>query len=1190
MNYAKHIGCVVVVLVSLSGFALTETVNGVTWTYTTSNGEASLGIDSSSSPAVPSSTSGAIVIPSVLGGYSVTTLGAYAFRNCTRLMSVTVPNSVTRIQDSAFNGCSGLKEITLPFVGLQRGNRRKREALFGYIFGNSSYSGGIKMTQYCTETSNGSSFYIPSSLRRVVVTDETLLGYGAFSGLSGLTSIDVGDSVTGIEAEVFRGCSGLTDVVIPQCICTYGLPSVFPSAYTSITNVVISDGVTSIGDSAFYGCSGLTSVMIPNSVTDVGNNAFKGCDGLADEHGFVVVMGVLYDYIGNADNVTIPCVVASVSSDAFRNCSWVMRVVIPDSVTNIMDYAFSGCANLAGVTMPDSVTRIGNYLFYNCTNLTSMTICDGVMSIGEYAFANCSGLTSLTIPDGVTSIGDRAFFNCSGLTSVTIPNGVTSIGHAAFLDCSGLMSVTIPDSVTSIGVSVFSGCSGLTSVKIPNGVSSIGNSAFHNCSGLTCVKIPNGVMSIGDYAFSGCSGLSNVTIPDNITKIGSGAFEGTQFYANQTDGLVIFGKIVYKMKGECPAIVVIPDGVTSIGASAFSGCSGLTSVTIPDGVTSIEDSAFDGCRGLTNVAMPNSVTSIGRYAFRNCSGLTSVMIGNGVMSIRDFAFYNCSALTSVTIPNSVTSIVSSAFNGCNGLRDVTIPQYVCSRRLSSVFPSSYQTITNVVVSDGVTNIGQSVFRGCSGLTSVTIHESVAAIENLAFNGCDKLMGMTFYGNAPTIGVLLFGSSSPCTAYVRRSSTGWGVTIPGKWNGIAIDYVHYAVTMDANGGTCETPSLDVRDGTSVDALPIPTWGNAVFLGWFTEAEGGEQVQIVTAPTTLHAHWLTEVAKPIILSDHGSVFRSDSCEVSITCATDGAKIFYTDDGTTPKRYDDYLYAGPMTITDTTTFKAVAVVGGLRSAYTTVTITKHNLTLDEALNVSEGVVLATNPDLPWQPVYDAHAKLGDATARSCAIGNRTNTWFTATVSGAGTMSFWSKVSCEHDDEDIFTCDRLMVYTNGVEITAWRMDGETDWTQRTVTFADGENTVKWVYYKDKSDTGGEDCAWVDGIEWVPSAEAMLAAWLAERNLTAEARVANGRTAAECYALGLDPADATDDFRIVSIEIVDGEPKVEWEPKVNRWTGVEIQAVLKGAATLDGEWKSVEGTTAAEKAAMRFFKVVVEP
>ena len=45
----------------------------------------------------------------------------------------------------------------------------------------------------------------------------------------------------------------------------------------------------------------------------------------------------------------------------------------------------------------------------------------------------------------------------------------------------------------------------------------------------------------------------------------------------------------------------------------------------------------------------------------------------------------------------------------------------------------------------------------------------------------------------------------------------------------------------------------------------------------------------------------------------------------------------------------------------------------------------------------------------------------------------------------------------------------------------------------------------------------------------------------------------------------------------------------MNRWTGAELKAVLKGAGTLDGEWKTVEEATAAEKAAMRFFKVVVE-
>jgi len=71
----------------------------------------------------------------------------------------------------------------------------------------------------------------------------------------------------------------------------------------------------------------------------------------------------------------------------------------------------------------------------------------------------------------------------------------------------------------------------------------------------------------------------------------------------------------------------------------------------------------------------------------------------------------------------------------------------------------------------------------------------------------------------------------------------------------------------------------------------------------------------------------------------------------------------------------------------------------------------------------------------------------------------------------------------------------------------------------------------------------------------------------------------------------ATNDFRIVSIGLVDGGPKVEWEPKTNRWTGAEIQAVPKGAATLEGPWEDVPagGSPGTARPTLRFFKVVVE-
>ena len=121
-----------------------------------------------------------------------------------------------------------------------------------------------------------------------------------------------------------------------------------------------------------------------------------------------------------------------------------------------------------------------------------------------------------------------------------------------------------------------------------------------------------------------------------------------------------------------------------------------------------------------------------------------------------------------------------------------------------------------------------------------------------------------------------------------------------------------------------------------------------------------------------------------------------------------------------------------------------------------------------------------------------------------------------------------------------------------------------------------------------------VTGSDRVSVPAGWLSAWpeilsSAGGDLTAalSSTAANGkRSVAECYALGLDPADSTNDFRIVSVEMVGDTPHVEWEPKTNRWTGAEIPAVLKGAARLNDEFEPV---TDKNKSSFRFFKVFVE-
>ena len=91
-------------LAAVSLFAETETVNGIEWTYQVSDGKASISTgncsDNScswSDAAIPTSTTGSIEIPSSLGGYPVTSIGVAAFRYCSKLTCVTIPNSVTSI-------------------------------------------------------------------------------------------------------------------------------------------------------------------------------------------------------------------------------------------------------------------------------------------------------------------------------------------------------------------------------------------------------------------------------------------------------------------------------------------------------------------------------------------------------------------------------------------------------------------------------------------------------------------------------------------------------------------------------------------------------------------------------------------------------------------------------------------------------------------------------------------------------------------------------------------------------------------------------------------------------------------------------------------------------------------------------------------------------------------------------------
>jgi ubiquitin len=679
-------------------------------TYTTTNSEVTI-------TDCDTAAAGVLVIPNTIDGNPVTSIGDWAFADCSSLTSITIPDGVTSIGNDAFENCTSLTSITFlgtapttvgnqAFAGVPNG-------AVAYVVASTSFGasgddwngltvdpiltwtttdGDVTITD-CDEAATGE-LVIPDTIEGKPVTS---IGNYAFRNCRSLTSITIPDGVTSIGDYTFENCTSLTSITIPDSVTSIGNYA-FRNC-TSLTSITIGNGVTSIGVAAFYNCSSLTSITIPDGVTSIGNYAFRNCTSLT--------------------SITLPNSVTSIGAYAFRNCNSLTSITLPDSVTSIGADPFQSCTSLTSVTVgpliqANNLSEILKGL--TVSQITSITISNGVTSIGNYAFYNCTSLTSITIGNGVTSIGGQAFENCSSLTTIEVDKE-----NVNYADVNGVLfnkgktllytypegktgdNYTIPDSVTSIGNYAFRNCTSLTSITIPDGVTSIGNYAFRSCTSLTSITIPDGVTSIGEQAFYACTSLTSITFLGTApTTVGNQAFAGvpngavalvvasTSFGASgddwngltvdsitpltwtTTDGDVTITDCDEAATGE----LVIPDTiegkpVTSIGNYAFGNCRSLTSITIPDGVTSIGANAFADCTSLTSITIPDGVTSIGRYAFSGCSNLTSITIGKGVTSIGLGAFRYCTSLTSITIPDGVTSIGEQAFYACTSLTSIT---------------------------------------------------------------------------------------------------------------------------------------------------------------------------------------------------------------------------------------------------------------------------------------------------------------------------------------------------------------------------------------------------------------------------------------------------------------------------------------------------------------------------------------
>lgn len=424
------------------------------------------------------------------GGLQI--VGSDAFSDCGQLCRLAFPATLRKLQGNNYNGtseafqefavaagCEGYE--TVDGVLFQKSG--SGTILWGYPAGK---AGAYQVPGDVTEIAD-EAFWDAVKLTELTFAEDsslTVIGAGAFTGCSALTSLTIPDSVTNIKSHAFQTCYNLTQVHLSANLGVLQEGTFYQCR--SLRTIEIPVGTTEIWDTAFENCSGLTSFTVAP-----GNSVFSAVDG--------VLYGKLDD--GSRKLVAYPAARTATS------------ILIPADVTEIAAGVFSSISELTAIEV-----EAGNPVFYAQDGVLFQR--DGETTILHTYPCGKPG-ASYTVPEGVTVIGSNAFFNNTALTQVDASK-VTSIGANAFRSAKGLESIRL-EKVGALGQNAFI-FSGLRSITLPETLTTFGSQILDFCYDLEYIEFlgqapeyeKNTVYSAG--ICYGAHGLRYVYVPQGTQQ------------------------------------------------------------------------------------------------------------------------------------------------------------------------------------------------------------------------------------------------------------------------------------------------------------------------------------------------------------------------------------------------------------------------------------------------------------------------------------------------------------------------------------------------------------------------------------------------------------------------------------------------------------------------------------------------
>nr|MCR5502379.1 leucine-rich repeat domain-containing protein [Lachnospiraceae bacterium] len=402
----------------------------------------------------------------------VKTIGEYALEYCSSVSELTIPSGITEIRREGLADMKALTEITFEGNGL---------ALIGsYAFRNCTGLNSIDLPDSvgtityrafynCTNLQN---FDYPTGWTEVGGFSTTsTYEYGSiFEGCTALKSITVPEGVTSIPAYAFKNCSSLEEIHLPAGLTSLSNQMCF--GCPELEGLTIPSTVTVIGEYALYGCSEIPELTVPSSVQEIGAYALSHMGGLRkltfEGAGLKTVGGYAFSGDSGLSAVILPDSVEDISYRAFYNCTNLSSFHYPKGLTKSTQYRessgwkygkiFEGCTKLRSLDIPEGTAKIPAELFSGCIHLKNVIFPSTPVTVGTNAFRGCEGIVNLFLAGDGTSVGQSAFEQDSNIKTVNMREGVSAIGARAFANDTRLEHVFIPRSVNAIADDAFTGC------------------------------------------------------------------------------------------------------------------------------------------------------------------------------------------------------------------------------------------------------------------------------------------------------------------------------------------------------------------------------------------------------------------------------------------------------------------------------------------------------------------------------------------------------------------------------------------------------------------------------------------------------------------------------------------------------------------------------------------------------------